>query len=67
MEFTANVHGEQYQFSFINRNSVWVSSATGEYILYKLNNWRCADDVNPEIVTRLGQIIEEHLQVASPV
>jgi hypothetical protein len=67
MEFTANVKGEQYHFSFLNKSSVWVSSSKGEYIFYKLKGWGCADDVPPEIVARLGQIIEEHLQVSTAV
>jgi hypothetical protein len=63
MEFEAEVHGEEYRFSFLNNESVLVSGKKGEYILYKNRTWRCADDLPREIVEELGDVIEERLQV----
>jgi hypothetical protein len=64
MEFEAEVCGEDYRFIPLNNSSVLVSGKQGEYILYKNQIWRCADDLEKEIVTEFGQIIDEHLQSA---
>lgn len=66
MEFEVAVHGENYRFSFLNNTSVLVSSRQGEYILYKTKIWRCADELPREMVQKLGEIIEERLQVSHP-
>jgi len=63
MEFVAKLNGESYHFLFLNNNSVLVSSNTGEYILYKTKEWRCADELKPKIVQALGEIIDEQLLV----
>lgn len=63
MEFEAAVRGEDYRFSLLNHTSVLVSSKRGEYILYKGNRWRCADELPSEIVEELGDVIEKHLRV----
>lgn len=63
MEFTAEIRGEDYRFSFINSHSVLVSGREGEYILYKSRIWRCADDIRPEIVEELGEVIDERTGV----
>lgn len=61
MEFAAFVKGEEYRFSFLNNNSVLVSCKHGDYILYKNQTWRCADNVSAHMVEELGDAIDEHL------
>jgi hypothetical protein len=66
MEFVTAVRGEDYHFSFLNNQSVLVSSRKGEYILYKTKTWRCADDVPQEMIEELGEIIDEHFDSSRP-
>jgi hypothetical protein len=66
MEFAADIRGENYRFSFLNSYSVLVSSHRGEYILYKNQRWRCADDVPREMIEELGEIIDGHFAVFQP-
>jgi hypothetical protein len=63
MEFAAVVRGKKYQFAFLNKNSVLVSSDNVEYILYKNKDWRSADEINYSLLLNLGEKIEEKLQV----
>ena len=66
MEFEAEINGEGYRFTPLNNSSVLVSGNRGEYILYKHQTWRCADDLPREMVTEFGQIIDEHFQISHP-
>lgn len=61
MEFAALVWGEEYRFSFLNNNSVLVSGRQGDYILYKAEIWRCADEVSPDMVEELGEVIDAYM------
>lgn len=63
MEFDAEVRGECYHFSPINSSSVLVSGRNAEYILYKNNVWKCADELPRDTVKELGEIIDERMQV----
>lgn len=63
MEFDAEVRGERYHFSPINNSSVLVSGRNAEYILYKNNVWKCADELAKDTVEELGEIIEERMQI----
>jgi hypothetical protein len=67
MEFEAVVRGEAYRFSFLDVTSVLVSGRQGEYIFYKNNIWRCADDLPVELVKEFGKIIDGHLQFSRHV
>lgn len=60
MEFTADVRGEHYHFSFLNDSSVLVSAKQSEYILYKNKIWQCADDLSRDVIAELGEVIDEH-------
>lgn len=60
MEFDAEVQGENYHFTYINDSSVLVSGRNAEYILYKNNTWRCADEVPRHTLEELGDVIDEH-------
>ena len=63
MEFDASLNGKPYRFCMLNHNAVLVSGAKGEYILYRSGGWRCADELKPELVEALGEIIDEQLGV----
>lgn len=63
MEFDAEVRGERYHFCPINNSSVLVSGRDAEYILYKNNVWKCADELPRDTVQELGEIIDERMQV----
>ena len=63
MEFDAEVRGERYHFSPINNSSVLVSGRNAEYILYKNNVWKSADELPKDTVEELGEIIEERMQI----
>ena len=63
MEFDAEVRGERYHFSPINNSSVLVSGRNAEYILYKNNVWKSADELPRDTVKELGEIIDERMQV----
>lgn len=58
MEFDAEVSGEQYHITSLNGQSFLVSSPKEEYIVYKKNGWRCADEINPALLERLGEAID---------
>jgi hypothetical protein len=62
MEFDAEVQGECYHFTSINNSSILVSGTNGEYILYKNQTWRCADELSREIIEELGEVIDEHMR-----
>jgi len=65
MDFSETIHGEQYSFSCIAQNLFLVTAAKAEYILYKTNSWKCADEVSKPLVEKLGAIIEQHQRVMS--
>lgn len=65
MEFDATIQGNQYKFYFINPQSVLISGADAEYILYKGKQWQCADEITESLLCSLGQTIDQFLQVRS--
>ena len=65
MEFTAIVWGENYRFFPLNKNSFLISGNQAEYILYKTRKWNCADEISTDLLSKLGQVIEERLQLAN--
>lgn len=60
MEFEATVLGQNYHFTFLNENSVLVSGRNIEYILYKKNEWRCADEITRHLLIQFGKVINEY-------
>jgi hypothetical protein len=64
MQFNAYVSGENYQFYFINSNTVLISGSQAEYILYKTRGWRCADEIPADLLYKLSETIEHHQAVA---
>jgi hypothetical protein len=63
MDFTETIQGEQYSFSCIAQNLFLVTAATSQFILYKTNAWKCADEVSKPLLERLGTIIDRHQKV----
>ena len=59
MEFYELIHGENFQFSKIGNQQFLISSEDKEYILYKKNDWVCAEDVPEELLENLGAAIEK--------
>lgn len=62
MEFKAVVSGVLYNFSVLGNRCVLVSGGNAEYILYKTKLWLCADDVNPDLVEMLGEVIDKQME-----
>ena len=63
MEFDATVQGERYHFSSLNQNLFLVSSPRTEYLLYNNDrNWKCADEIEDQLLQNLGTAINERLQ-----
>ena len=62
MEFSEKVQGHTYNFSQIKHESYLVSGPQGEYILYKVKEWKCADELAPNLVRELGAVIESRLE-----
>lgn len=63
MEFDAEIQGEYYHFTSINKSSILVTGRSGEYILYKNKTWRCADELPMHTLEEMGEIIDEHIHV----
>lgn len=59
MEFQATVLGQNYLFTYLNENTVLVSGKNVEYILYKKNEWRCADEITRHLLMQFGKVINE--------
>ena len=64
MNFDALVNGEFYSFYFIKDTMVLVSSSQAEYILYKKQQWHCADQIPPSLLNMLGSAIEDHAKAS---
>lgn len=62
MEFSATVGHEEFTFSQINQSSYLVSSNRVSVIIYKGRNWQCADDVPYNLVSQLGQVIDQRCE-----
>ena len=62
MEFYELIHGENFQFSKIGNQQFLISSENKEYILYKKNDWVCAEDVPEELLENLGAAIEKRIK-----
>jgi hypothetical protein len=59
MEFEAIAFGEKYKFSPLSNNSFLISGSDVEYILYNNgDNWKCADEVDNRLLSKLGKIID---------
>ena len=61
MEFHTTVSGQVFSVSYLQRNTYLVSSGSKEYIVYKADVWKCAEDVQKDLLEQLGEAIEEHL------
>lgn len=64
MEFDAIVFGQPYTFSPLTKDSYLISGSQAEYILYKRDIWRCADEITLELLQKLGAAIEARMQPA---
>jgi hypothetical protein len=62
MEFYELIHGENFQFSKIGNQQFLISSENKEYILYKKNDWVCAEEVPEELLENLGAAIEKRIK-----
>jgi hypothetical protein len=62
MEFDAIVFGEKYSFSPLTNDSFLITGKQGQYILYKRDIWRCADEITLPLLQKLGEVIDEHRQ-----
>ena len=62
MEFYELIHGENFQFSKIGNQQFLISSENKEYILYKKNDWVCAEDVPEELLENLGAAIDKRIK-----
>jgi hypothetical protein len=65
MDFNETIQGEQYSFSCIAQNLFLVSATTTQYLLYKTNSWKCADEVSKQLLEKLGTVIDERQRVMS--
>jgi hypothetical protein len=63
MDFKINVQGEPYEITVLKNNSYLISGKAGEYILFKRENWLCAEDMDEDLVEDVGEQIEKHLQL----
>jgi hypothetical protein len=63
MEFEAAVSGTNYTFSFINDTSVLISGENAEYILYKIKQWHCADEISESLLEDLSAAIDNFLRM----
>ena len=62
MEFYELIHGEKFQFSKIGNQQFLISSESKEYILYKKEDWVCAEDVPEDLLENLGAAIEKRIR-----
>jgi hypothetical protein len=62
MEFTASVQGLAYHFLLLKKNTFLVSHNNVEYILYKADVWKCADERANDLTEDLGAAIDDHLK-----
>ena len=65
MEFETTIQGLNYHVTYLNRDSFLVSGNNNEYIIYKTTEWKCADDITGNLLEKIGDAIEKHLQVKS--
>ena len=63
MEFQEVILGENFQFSKIGNHQFFISSESKEYILYKKDQWICAEDVPEELLENLGAAIEKRIKL----
>jgi hypothetical protein len=61
MEFDTTVSGKVFTVSYLKRNTYLVSSGSHEYIVYKTDVWKCAEDLHKDLLEQLGEAIENHL------
>ena len=59
MEFNELIHGENFQFSKIGNQQFLISSDSKEYIIYKKEDWVCAEDVPEDLLENLGAAIDK--------
>jgi hypothetical protein len=59
MEFNEILEGNKYSFSYIAKNLFLVTGADCEYILYKTNEWKCAEEVPNDLLEKLGYLIDK--------
>ena len=63
MEFEATLLGTTYTFCFITNSSVLISGNNGEYILYKNQQWQCADQIAEKLLKSFGSVLDNYLKV----
>jgi hypothetical protein len=62
MEFSTVVEGGNYQVSLLRKNVYLVTTPQkDEYIVYKAGIWKCADDLQSDLLEQLGEVIDRRI------
>ena len=68
MEFTETIQDEKFIFTTINENNLLVTGNSTAYIIYRSGSkWRCADEIPPTLLKKLGEVAERHLGITTSV
>jgi hypothetical protein len=61
MDFTATVHGRAFHIVRLNHNNYLVTGDNEQYIVYKTAAWKCAEEMNSDLLEAIGETIESRL------
>lgn len=68
MEFTEKIEDENFIFTKISENNLLVTGNSSAYIIYRSGTkWRCADEIPPVLLKKIGEVIDRHLGITSTV